>query len=136
MRELENRENQNILNLKINKIISDLPEISQKKIILLKALNFSSPRFSSFFNPALLNSPNKSVKMLQSNSWASPLIFKYFPRMHILPTWLITIVYYGVCVRRISTRRHIRVLKFWDLVRVLTSQIYRDMRVLITRYRK
>jgi tRNA(Ile)-lysidine synthase TilS/MesJ len=69
LRDLGNREDRNILELKINKIIiSDLPEISQDRVILLETLNSPSPRFSSFLNPALLDSPNRNVKVLQGSS--------------------------------------------------------------------
>jgi hypothetical protein len=65
LRDLGNREDRNILELKINEImISDLPEILQKKIILLEILNSPSPRFSFFFNPAFLGSSDKSVETL------------------------------------------------------------------------
>jgi hypothetical protein len=52
----------------MDEIISDLPEISQKEIILLKTLNSFLPRFSSFLNPAFLGFPDKNVKVLQTNS--------------------------------------------------------------------
>jgi hypothetical protein len=64
MRELGDRENQNILNLEMNEMVSNLSEILQKRIILLEALNFPSPRFFSFINPAFLNFPDRSVEML------------------------------------------------------------------------
>jgi hypothetical protein len=51
----------NILNLEINKLAAD---IIKKISILLKALNSPSPRFFFFFfNPALLGSPDKTVKI-------------------------------------------------------------------------
>jgi hypothetical protein len=50
----------NILNLKMNELAADaVKEIN----ILLKAFNSPSSRFFSFFNPALLGSPNKIVKI-------------------------------------------------------------------------
>jgi hypothetical protein len=65
LRDLNSRKNRNILKLEIDEtIISNLPKISRKGVTSLKALNSPSPRFSSFINPALLGSPNRSVKML------------------------------------------------------------------------
>jgi hypothetical protein len=50
----------NILNLKINKLAVD----TVKKInILSGALNFLSSQFFSFFNLALLGSPDKTAKI-------------------------------------------------------------------------
>jgi hypothetical protein len=50
----------NILNLEIDKLATD----AAKGIdILLEIFNSFSPRFFSFFNPALLGSPDRIVKM-------------------------------------------------------------------------
>jgi hypothetical protein len=50
----------NILNLEMNELAAD----AVKKVnILLEALNSPLPRFFSFFNPALLGSPNKTAKI-------------------------------------------------------------------------
>jgi hypothetical protein len=49
-------------------MINDLPEILQEGIILLGTFNSFSPRSFSFLNPALLDFPNKNVKMLQGSS--------------------------------------------------------------------
>jgi hypothetical protein len=69
LRDLDNRENRNILKLEINKIITDnLSKTLQEKVISSKALNFFSPRFFFFLNPTLLDSPGKNVKMLQDSS--------------------------------------------------------------------
>jgi hypothetical protein len=38
-------------------------DIAKEVNILLRALNFSSPRFFSFFNPTLLSSPDKIAEM-------------------------------------------------------------------------
>jgi hypothetical protein len=51
----------NILNLKINELAVD---IAKKINILLKTFNSPSPRSSFFFNPTLLGSPGRTVKML------------------------------------------------------------------------
>jgi hypothetical protein len=59
-----NRELENILNLEIDKFAADIAE----GVILLETLNSLSFRFFSFFDPALLNSPDKSVKVLQDSS--------------------------------------------------------------------
>jgi hypothetical protein len=70
MRDLNNRETRNILELKIDKIVAD----AAKGIILLRALNSLSPRFFSFTNLAvgkrfidfflkLLNSLSKNAEM-------------------------------------------------------------------------
>jgi hypothetical protein len=48
MRDLDNREARNIFKIKIDEIISDLPEVLRGEVILLKALNSFSSRFSSF----------------------------------------------------------------------------------------
>jgi hypothetical protein len=50
----------NILNLEMDKLAADTAE---RVNILLKIFNSPSPRFFSFFNPALLDSPDKTVKM-------------------------------------------------------------------------
>jgi hypothetical protein len=64
LRDLGSREDRNILELKINEMmINDLSKISQGGVILLKALNSFSPRFFSFFDPALLGSPGKIAKI-------------------------------------------------------------------------
>jgi hypothetical protein len=75
MRDLDNREARNILKIKMDEIVNDLLEVLRGKVILLRALNFLSPRFISFIAPVkgkgsinpffkLLDSPGKSVKML------------------------------------------------------------------------
>jgi hypothetical protein len=75
MRDLNNRKTRNILKLKVDEMIAD----AVKRIILLKALNFFSPRFFSFTNLVigkrstnpffrLLNSPDRSVEMSQGSS--------------------------------------------------------------------
>jgi hypothetical protein len=76
IKELRRRENQNILKLEVNKILTDNATVMKgleinefitiitKGIILSGALNSPSSRFFSFFNPAFLDSPNKSVKVL------------------------------------------------------------------------
>jgi tRNA(Ile)-lysidine synthase TilS/MesJ len=69
LRDLGNRKDRNILELKIDEMmISNLPKILQKGIILLKALNSLSPRSFSFFNPALLGFSDRNVKVLQGSS--------------------------------------------------------------------
>jgi hypothetical protein len=69
LRDLGNRENRNILELKIDEIIiNNLFKILQEGVILLKALNSLSPRSSSFLNPALLGFSDKNVKVPQDNS--------------------------------------------------------------------
>jgi hypothetical protein len=65
LRDLEDREIKNILNLEMDKLAAD---ITKGVDILLEILNSFSPRFFSFINPTLLGFPDKSVKMLQSNS--------------------------------------------------------------------
>jgi hypothetical protein len=67
LRDLSNREDRNILELEIDKILSD------RQFSILKALNSSSPRPSSFIIPVkegftnsflrLLDSPGKSAEM-------------------------------------------------------------------------
>jgi len=64
MRELEDREDQNIFNLEMDEMVNDLPEVLQKEVILLRALNSLSPRSFSFINPAFLGSLGRSVKVL------------------------------------------------------------------------
>jgi hypothetical protein len=44
--------------------IDEFVIIIAERVILSEALNSSSPRFSFFFNPALLGFSNKSVKVL------------------------------------------------------------------------
>jgi hypothetical protein len=61
LRNLKNREIKNILNLKINELTVGAAE---KINILLVAFNSLSPRFFFFFNPALLGSSGKNVKVL------------------------------------------------------------------------
>jgi hypothetical protein len=80
IKELKRRKNQNILELKMDKILTDNAavvgglEMDEFIIIIIEgvilsgALNSLSPRFSFFFNPAFLDSPNKSAEMLQGNS--------------------------------------------------------------------
>jgi hypothetical protein len=69
LRDLGSREDRNILELEIDEvIINDLSEVLQEGIILLKILNFLSPRFFSFLNPALLGFFSKSVKVSQGSS--------------------------------------------------------------------
>jgi hypothetical protein len=80
IKELERRKDQNILELKVDKILTDGAAVMKglemdefvttiiKKIILSEALNSPSSRFFSFFNPALLNFPNRNVKILQNSS--------------------------------------------------------------------
>jgi hypothetical protein len=60
LRDLEDRKIKNILNLKMNELTVD---IVKEIIILLGAFNSLSPRFFFFFDPALLGSPNKTVKV-------------------------------------------------------------------------
>jgi hypothetical protein len=71
MRDLNNRKARNILELKMDKIIVD----AVKGVILLRVLNFPSPRLSFFINLAvgkgftnlffrLLDSFSKNAKML------------------------------------------------------------------------
>ena len=69
------REDQNILELKVDKILTDNTavikdlEMGELIIIVIKrvnlsgALNFPSPRFSFFLNLALLGSPSRTVKV-------------------------------------------------------------------------
>jgi hypothetical protein len=45
-------------------MISDLPEMLQERIVLLRALNSFSPRSFSFINPAFLGFPGRNVEML------------------------------------------------------------------------
>jgi hypothetical protein len=61
LRDLDNRENRNILELKIDEILSKIPVKSAE------ILNLFSPRSSSFLNPALLNSPGKTLTEPLSN---------------------------------------------------------------------
>jgi hypothetical protein len=80
IKELGYRENQNILELEVDEILTDSAavvkdlEINEfvviviEGVILSKALNSPSPRSSSFLNPALLGSPSRSVKVSQGNS--------------------------------------------------------------------
>ena len=76
LRDLGNRENRNILELKINKMIIKSVKVLEKdkQLFILKALNFFSPRPSSFtvlvegkgfINPffRLLDSSNKNAEM-------------------------------------------------------------------------
>jgi uncharacterized protein YjbK len=77
IKELGRRENQNILKLEIDKMMTEGMKISErdKQFFVLKVLNSLSPRSSSFTalakkegstNPflRLLNSPNKNAEML------------------------------------------------------------------------
>jgi hypothetical protein len=70
MRDLDNRETRNIFEFKMDEIVAD----TVKRVILLGALNFSSPRSSFFINLTveegfinlffrLLNSPGKSTEV-------------------------------------------------------------------------
>jgi hypothetical protein len=101
LRDLGSREDRNIFEFKIDKImISNLFEILQEEngqFPILKTLNSFSPRLSSFTVPVeregftdlffkLLNSPGRSARVPQDNSWVFPLILRYFPRVHSLPT--------------------------------------------------
>jgi hypothetical protein len=77
---LRRRENQNILELEVDEMLTDSITVMEglemdefvatiiEGIILLRALNSPSPRFSSFLNPALLGFPGRSVEMPQGNS--------------------------------------------------------------------
>jgi len=71
MRDLGNREARNILELEVDEIVANAAE----RVVLLRALNFFSPRSSSFTNLFMgeritdlffkfLDSSDKSVKML------------------------------------------------------------------------
>jgi hypothetical protein len=81
VRELNKRENQNILKLKLNKMVEleSFTVKNMRKVVLLKALNFPSPRSTSFITPVkregstnpflkLLNSPSRNVEILQGSS--------------------------------------------------------------------
>jgi hypothetical protein len=77
---LGRREDQNILELEMDEMLTDgtaiveglemdeLVIIAVKGVILSEALNSFSPRFFSFLNPALLGSPDRSVKVSQGSS--------------------------------------------------------------------
>jgi hypothetical protein len=61
---LKNRKIKNVLNLEMNELTADII----KGIVLLKIFNSFLPRAFSYFNPAFLDSPNKSVKVLYGSS--------------------------------------------------------------------
>jgi hypothetical protein len=67
LRDLGSREDRNILNLKIDELIAEkaLPGSFNAS---LEVFNSPSPRFFSFFNPALLDFPDRIVKVPQNNS--------------------------------------------------------------------
>jgi hypothetical protein len=59
LRDLGDREIKNILNLEMDELAADTAE----GVILLKVLNFFSPRFFSFTNSALLDFSDRSVEV-------------------------------------------------------------------------
>jgi hypothetical protein len=59
LRDLNSREDRNILNLEMDELAAE----AVKEIVSLKALNSPSPRSFSFFDSALLGSPDKTVEM-------------------------------------------------------------------------
>jgi hypothetical protein len=64
LRDLSSRENRNILELKMDEIMtSNFSETFQKGIILLEAFSSLSSRFFSYLNPALLGFFGKNVKV-------------------------------------------------------------------------
>jgi acyl-CoA reductase-like NAD-dependent aldehyde dehydrogenase len=80
IKELGRREDQNIFELEMDEMLIDntaiveglemneLITIITEGVILLRALNSSSPRSFSFFNSALLGFSNRSVKVSQGSS--------------------------------------------------------------------
>jgi hypothetical protein len=80
IKELERREDQNILELEVDEMLTDsiavmkglkmneLIAITIKGVILSGALNSLSPRSFSFLNPALLDFSDRNVKVSQGNS--------------------------------------------------------------------
>jgi hypothetical protein len=80
IKELERREDQNILELKMDKMLTDSTAVMEslemdkfaadtaEGVILLEALNSLSFRFFSFTDPTLLSSFSRSVEVSQGNS--------------------------------------------------------------------